>query len=335
MVARSRTDQFTLAALVLVLVAAWLVSGLSPWGDAQGVSDAPPPPKGWFRTLPAGAWSHLPGDAACASRLHRSLWEPRPDNAVPNHQVPAPGAVRAAFTKRPRDTAGGYDPRWDTWLLPRVNGNHTGTTDENIQWAACKWGIADNLLRAIAFRESGWFQNEVYPSGRCVPQHGCGDVAPASDAASRAYCRGIAAAGHDYQVDLGAGICPRTFSIVGVKAWQSPDWGRMPGNQNGTFPFSRDSTAFALDYLGGFLRGCQEGWVTWLDNLTRHYRPGHIWGCVGAWYSGDWRSAGALRYIRLVRWAMQHRPWLAPTWPEQHPPCSTDYGCPRGPTAAR
>ena len=38
----------------------------------------------------------------------------------------------------------------------------------------------------------------------------------------------------------------------------------MPDNQNGTFPFNRDSTAFALDYLGAFLRGCQEGWVHWL-----------------------------------------------------------------------
>jgi hypothetical protein len=39
----------------------------------------------------------------------------------------------------------------------------------------------------------------------------------------------------------------------------------MPDNQNGTFPFNRDSTAFALDYLGSLIRGCCEGWVTWLD----------------------------------------------------------------------
>jgi hypothetical protein len=310
--------------------AAWLVRHDLDGRAVTSVSDDPPPADGYFRTRPAGSWSTLPGDGTCSQSVSRSLWEPRPDNDGPNHHAPDPAAVHAALRARPRVTLGAYDPRWDRWLLPRVTGDHVGTTDQNIQWAACKWGVADNVLRAIALRESGWFQYEVYPDGSCVPQHGCGDMVPVADAASRVYCDGLSRAGHDYQADLGPGICPRTFSIAGVKAWQDPQWGPMRGNQNGTFPFARDSTAFALDYLGAFLRGCDEGWVWWLGNVTKRYAPNHLWGCIGVWYSGAWRSPEALHYISLVRRSVAQKPWLAPAWAEQRPPCSAEAGCPRG-----
>jgi hypothetical protein len=71
-------------------------------------------------------------------------------------------------------------------------------------------------------------------------------------------------------------------------SWEDPAWGHVPtfaGNQNGTFPFNRDSTTFAVDCLGSFLRGCYEGWVNWLGP------SGDIYGCVGFWYAGDWHSA--------------------------------------------
>jgi hypothetical protein len=324
----------TATALVLVAAAALIGTAWLGRGGGRhavtGVTSDPPPARGYFPTRPPGSWSRLPDDRACDRRVSRSVWEPRPDNDAPNHEIPDAAAVHAALRARPRVTAGAYDPRWDRWLLPRVTGAHAGTTDQDIQWAACKWGIADNLLRAVALRESGWFQYEVYPDGRCVPQHGCGDVAPDPDRASRVYCAGLARAGHDYQRDYGAGVCPRTFSLVGVKAWQDPSWGRMRGNQNGTFPFSRDSTAFAVDYLGAFLRGCDEGWVWWLHNVSQQYAPGDPWGCVGVWYSGAWRSRAALHYIRLVRRAVAQTPWLDPAWSEQRPPCVSRLGCPQG-----
>ena len=40
----------------------------------------------------------------------------------------------------------------------RVTGNFTGTTDEIIQWAACKWGIDEDIVRAQAAKESYWIQ---------------------------------------------------------------------------------------------------------------------------------------------------------------------------------
>ena len=37
-------------------------------------------------------------------------------------------------------------------------GNFTGTTDEIIQWAACKWGFDEDTLRAQVAKESYWMQ---------------------------------------------------------------------------------------------------------------------------------------------------------------------------------
>jgi hypothetical protein len=290
-----------------------------------------PPRQARFSVAPPGSPSELPSGRRCERMVVRSTWEPRPDNVRANHHMPDRWAVRASFASRPRAGLGTYDRRWDTWLLPRVNGQFTGTTDEIIQWAACKWGLSDNILRAVLVRESTWYQHQVYPSGRCVPSWGCGDFFTTEPYRARvAYCRELARFGRDYQEDYGAGRCPKTFSIAGVMAWSSPAWGfTWPGNQNGTFPFARDSTAFAVDYLGGELRGCYEGWKLWL-----HDHPGDIWGCVGAWYSGDWRSAAAVYYIDAVRRSLRSRTWLRRDWPAVQPPCHAGYGCPGVPWAA-
>jgi len=319
----------TIVVAVVAVVAVLVIRDLSR-KPPPAHAGTPPRASGYFAPRDAGSWSRLPDDQECARRVHRSSWEPRPDNAAPNGRMPGPDEVHSALARRPRARFGAYDPRWDTWLLPRVTGHHIGTTDENIQWAACKWGLADNLLRAIAFRESSWFQYETYPDGRCVLQHGCGDMIESPTTASGEYCSGLSRHGHDYTTDFGAGVCPRTFSIVGVMSWQDPAWGRMAANQNGTFPFNRDSTAFALDYLGAVLRGCQEGWMRWLGARGAHYGPGHLWGCVGVWYTGAWWSVDSHRYVALVRSAERRRPWLDPAWAELSPSCSAEFGCPVG-----
>jgi len=293
---------------------------------------ASPSRDGWFQLRPVGSWRSLPGDRRCTSRVHRSTWEPRSLNAWPNHHTPRPAAVHASFRSRPVAVDGSYDPRWDSWLLQRVSGHHTGTTDENIQWAACKWGLPDNLLRAIAVRESTWFQAATYASGRCVPNYGCGDLRTTQPPGSATFCAAISRYGHDYQAEHApaTGLCPRTFGIVGVMSWQDPSWGRMPDNQNGTFPFNRDSTAFALDYLGSQLRGCYEGWERWLGNTgARRYSPGDLWGCVGAWYAGEWHSPAAGGYIARVRRELADRTWLTRAFARQRPPCSPQLGCAR------
>ena len=317
-------------ALLVIITLAWphVPERLGQEKAVSPLGFPPPPWFGYFPTSPPGSWSALPDDEGCSRRVHTSTWEPRPDNYYPNHMVPPRQGVRSSLAALPRNSS--YASRWYRWLLPRVSGAHVGTTDENIQWAACKWGISDNLLRAVAVHESTWTQYDTYRSGRCVQKMGCGDLITQSTAASREYCAFISQAGHDYERDYGRGRCPATFSIVGVKSWRDPRWGAMPHNQNGTFPYNRDSTAFALDYLGSFLRGCYEGWVSWLANTgDRSYAAGDLRGCLGAWYAGAWRSAPAKTYVSLVMRDMRERAWLKPDFAYQAPRCSVDLGCPR------
>jgi hypothetical protein len=292
-------------------------------------TSAAPSAAGYFSLQPVGSWSSLPGDAQCASEVHRSSWEPRPLNGRANHVVPNPAIVRAQFAAAPRGTGGAYSPHWDGWLLPRVDGNYVGPTDEIIQWAACKWGVPDNILRAQAVRESTWFQYLTYRSGRCYVDYSCGDIVPSSSSASKVYCMFLAGYGYAYQTQFGPGRCPETFGIIGVMSWEAPSWGRMPNNQNGTFPFNRDSTAFALDYEASQLRGCYEGWEPWLDGTgSGSYSAGDIWGCVGAWYSGDWHSAAANGYISRVKNEIANLTWLRSSFYTEVPSCSKTYGCP-------
>src|SRR5207248_9476322 len=308
-------------------------------------STAAPPASGYFGLRTVGSWSSLPSDAQCAAQVHYSTWEPRPQNSQQNNTRPAPGAMAAAFAARPRNQGGSYNPLWDSWLLHRVDGQFTGTTDEIFQWAACKWGLPDNLIRADAVEESTWFQYLHYPTdasygggggGSCYWLYGCGDAFASPSAASIAYCNGIALLGvlsseiHNYQKDplTGAGgspytpasgLCPKTFSILGLMSWDDPAWTApypaYPGNQNGTFPFTRDSTAAAADYYGAAIRGCYEGWEPWLKSTgTRNYGAGDLWGCIGAWYSGDWRSSAADSYLGNVQSTENNTTWLTPVF---------------------
>jgi hypothetical protein len=241
---------------------------------------APPPPGGYFLLQPVGSYARLPDDASAAAEIHNSTWEPRPGNARYDDVMPVDLKLQPVS-----DTTGAYDPLWNKYILDRITGRFTGTTDEIFQWAAAKWGIPDNLLRAIAYMESGWSQSNY------------GDYTD-----DRAQCP----AGYQKLP------CPVTFGIVGVKSTSWP----------GIFPWNRDSTAAAVDVLGGWLRGCYEGWVWWLGEHGNRahgvYRAGNIWGCVGAWYSGNWLDGSAANphsgegYIHLAQYWEQRRPWLQP-----------------------
>lgn len=312
--------------LLLTAVVSLLAVGMRAGPVVPDRADQPdatlaPDPAGYFATEPAGSWQRLPSDEACARRVHRSTWEPRPSNAVANRTRPKISDVRRALSSRPRGNGRTYASQLNTWLLARVSGQHSGTTDENIQWAACKWGISDNLLRAMAAAESTWFQGLREPDGACVEKRGCGDAVKRATAASRRFCDELSRFGYDYARDYGDGVCPKTFSIIGVMAWQDPSWGRMSNNQNGTFPFSRDSTAFALDYAAAHLRGCMEGWITWLSN-REGFRRGDVWGCVGVWFGGDWKTPPSRQYSARVKALMDDRFWLQPGFAEKARPTS-------------
>jgi hypothetical protein len=212
----------------------------------------------------------LPTEEACAVRVRRSPWEPRPENRQANRTAPATLAL---------GEWSGHDERANRELLPRITGNFTGTTDEILQWGACKWGFDENLVRAVAVQESDWRQAMV------------GDVED-----EPAHC----APGY-------AIPCPTSFGITQVR------WYVWPG----TFPHARDSTALAVDYWGGLVRSCYEGYVDWLNSFTNAYHAGDLWGCVGFWYAGRWYEDPNHDYIDKVRRRLTTREWLSPTFTEE------------------
>jgi hypothetical protein len=105
-------------------------------------------------TRPVG--SPILSDAEAASHVRRSGWEPRPDNAAANQRTPQPGELDVFL----RDNISVYGAH-----KPLVTGNFTGTTDEIIQWAAWKWGLDEDVLRAVIVKESWWRMSAVGDNG--------------------------------------------------------------------------------------------------------------------------------------------------------------------------
>ena len=215
------------------------------------------PPTGRFVTLPPG--SPLPSDAQCAARV-RPAAEIRPQNATQN-------ATRGVVTNQPG-------------LLARVTGNFTGTTDEIIQWGACKWGLDEDIVRAQTAKESWWTQRAggdlTSDPSRCAPGHGIG-------------------------VDGHPGQCPESF---GVQQVRYPYWGWA-------FPSAITSTAYNLDVALAARRSCFEGYETWLNQFERgrNYAGGDLWGCVGLWFSGRWYTPESTSYIAEVQSYLAQRIW--------------------------
>ena len=111
--------------------------------------DPTPPPSGagaYCGTRPVRAPPLSDGDAARSALPNPT--ERVPDNAAYNQRVPTADELSAFRAKA--DTADWGDRPYN----PKVTGNHTGTTDELISWAACKWGIDEDTIRAVTVQES-------------------------------------------------------------------------------------------------------------------------------------------------------------------------------------
>jgi hypothetical protein len=191
--------------------------GVGGAGHLPPASGGPPPPptppaSGDFQLLPVGAL--LPSDRECAGRVRPSSWEPRPENYGANHLTPG----TLALTAQPD-----FDGLWNAAFLPRVTGAFIGTTDELIQWAACKWGLSADMIRAQAAAESTWRQGaagnlEPRSEGNCAPEDG-GDP------------------------------CPTSFGLLQLKWYY----------HRTAYPMLRTMTPLHLDWSAAKLRGCYEG----------------------------------------------------------------------------
>ena len=206
-----------------------------------------------FSTLPVGA--SLPTGPDCALLVD-----------------PA-GEVRTQ--NRAANTTPGTNPHDE---FPRVRGNFVGTTDEIIQWAACKHGIDEDLARAQMVIESWW------------DQAAGGDLTT-----DQSLCHPT--------VRTSSGPCPES---VGLSQIRFEFHGPAYEDEN-----ALRSTSYNVDYAYELWRRCYEGELTWLNTVERgrDYAAGDALGCLGVWFSGRWYTDAAVGYIDRVVQARDDRVW--------------------------
>ena len=270
---RGRVWLVSSAVLVMAGVAAALAYVASP------ASPAPSRPLGPaahfdFRTLPPGA--KLPSGAQCA-RMVRAV--PFPETRAADQ----PGNSAVGQPVGPSLFPSGDSPQV-ALLAPLISGDFTGTTEQILLWAACKWGIDQDVVFAQAAAESAWQQGDlgdwVTDPADCPPGHGLGA---------------------DGRPDL----CPQSYGILQTKArfWKE------------AWPGIEISTAMNVDVAYAVWRSCFDGYEVWLQNSAprnQPYHAGDLWGCVGRWFAGNWYSSAADHYIDRVQQLLREQVWDQP-----------------------
>jgi autotransporter family porin len=227
----------------------------------------------------------------CAT-LIAAIPEHRLQNSPFNRTVPTIAQL-ANFHRHPVNGAG--PPPED---FARVDGGYSGTTEMILRWAACKWGIDEDTVRAQAWTESKWIQ------GGQNPGDGGGDRRLDRNQCVRA--------DFDALWDFGCkNCCFQSWGILQTKVFYVPQ----------TWPTIKDSTSFNADYRYAVERACINGGFinyfaseaqqpnTYAADVALGNVERLLWGCTGMHYSGSWYDKGAVDYISDVRRNQTDKPW--------------------------
>ena len=233
---------------------------------------------------PRTAWSAVGAQPLSDSRaagLITRVPESRPRNAPANRYVPTDSEL---YRFRTATDAQGRTTLQANPLTRHVTGR-PGLTDPTsgdlVQWAAHKWGIPEDWIRAQMAIESWWNQSQL------------GDRKTVD---STAYWK--------YPSQARVTGTREVFQSMGVMQikWR-PDGSVHPGTE----PLRWKSTAFNLDYYGATVRYYYDGLCNWCGS---GYRAGQAWASVGAWYSPyPWNNAGARGYAERTKTYLYNRVW--------------------------
>lgn len=248
-----------------------------------------------FYTLPESA--SLPSDSTCATEIP---WEREmvPANEAANNTKP----TSAQLTEY-RNNGYAADTYNGTWAYARVDGQYTGTTDMIFRWAACKWGVDEDVVRAQATEEHWNWVETVSGGDKRLSESQCvnGDFSL-----------------WNYQCSDCCYTSWGNFQTKVINNWQ-------------TWPMMDTSTAFSADYRFADQRACMNGdYAAYF--ATKPIYNGHsygndiasgnlsteLWGCIGAHYSGNWydgnSTQGAIWYMNLVKQESINKSWKT-RWP--------------------
>jgi hypothetical protein len=258
-------------------------------GSGSGSGSVPPPsgngPAPLTAWVPASGGGYTPLSDAQAAADVTSAPENRPANTPEDEEMPSAAALQAFYGTRNNNgqTVVQANP-YDAY----VTGHYTGTTDEIIQWAAWKWGIPADWLRAEYVQESRWNMSQL------------GDEATVSPTEYQEYPAAARIAGTD-----------EVYQSMGISQIKWTPDGSVGA---GTEPLRWQSTAFNVDYQAAQIRfyydnpdGLRSAW----GDST--YAPGNAWDSLGGWYSPyPWLNAGQLAYVAEVQAHLAARTWAQP-----------------------
>lgn len=181
-----------LALLCAALVAAFPTAALA--GGGKG-GDAKKGCAGKAKLQKKVGWGPI-SDKKAARCVERTAEVLRPENAVPNSTVPT--AAELSY----------FHANSDMPYQSKVDGQYTGSTDDIIEWAANKWGLPEDVLRAVAVHESWWEMDTLGDNGDSFgifqvrrPYHCCLPFMRDSTAFNADYYGGIMRAYYDGEMD--------------------------------------------------------------------------------------------------------------------------------------
>jgi hypothetical protein len=278
---------------------AWVVINVS--NVTAVASPTPTPTPVYFSTLSASAV--LPTDGQCAALISPTA-ETATWNAAFNQIMPTASQLQAY-------AAGGYTSTYqdDYTQYKRVDGQYTGSTDMIMRWAACKYGVDENVVRAQGWVESGWKQGAA--GDKRTTQSAC-----VQGSFTALWNTTIT------EPDGSTVSCPNCC-YQSWSAWQTKVFYEWM-----TWPEIMQSTAFAADYRYADQRACMDGaYTTYFASSAQqpntyatdiaNYESNPdttntnrvLWGCIGMHYSGGWYDSGAQTYISEVQNALATQPW--------------------------
>ena len=261
----------------------------------------PTPGPQYFSTQSAAA--ALPTGAQCAAIIPAT---PETIAAnIPFNQTLPTSAQLSAYA------ANGYTSTYqdDYTQYKRVDGQYSGSTDMIMRWAACKYGIDEDVVRAQGWIETGWLQG------------GAGDKRTSQ---SQCVQGSFTSLWNTTIIEPGGGsvscsnCCYQSWSLWQTKVYY--EWM--------TWPEIMQSTGFAADYRYADQRACMDGAYTsyyasaaqqpntyaadianYKANPDATNTDRALWGCIGMHFSGSWYDSGALTYIGEVQNATVLAPW--------------------------
>ena len=223
-------------------------------------------------------------DQAAAAEVIAAA-ENRPGNSTANGYMPTAAQLQAFYSaiNSNGQTVVQANP-YDRF----VTGHYSGTTDEVIQWAAAKWGIPADWLRAEYVQESRWNMSQL------------GDLATVTPTAYSEY--------------PSQARVPNTDEVYQSMGISQIKWIPDGSVGAGTEPLRWESTAFNADYQAATLRfyfddpdGLRSAW----GDST--YSAGNAWDSLGGWFEPyPWLNSGQLSYIAEVQAHLAARTWAQP-----------------------